>query len=219
MREHGGTISFACEFVGIGPRSAKCHNSTIIKMVGSFKNEFSGDKNLCGGGLPKVRDMIARRDYYPRPYGKILNLLNFRSVDDQPCTLSQRRLVQLPLHRFGLSLHDGELVGEGLISPLAGGPHLVQLPAKDDVLRNTNSDGNYRQERNSPRGAGRAPSRPIGGALLLLLGAALLKVALDSTDAPRNPAWLRAAALGIGLIAAVVICQGTILLLTGLWLL
>ncbi len=62
-------------------------------------------------------------------------------------------------------------------------------------------------------------SHPISGSLLLLFGAALLKVALDNSDAPSNPMWILCAAWGVGLVAVILVCQGTVLILTGQWLL
>jgi hypothetical protein len=56
------------------------------------------------------------------------------------------------------------------------------------------------------------------GVLFLLFGAALLKVALDLVDAPKNPIWLLVLAWGVGCVAGVLICQGTFLVLTGNWL-
>jgi hypothetical protein len=58
----------------------------------------------------------------------------------------------------------------------------------------------------------------IGGAFMILFGAALVAIALKLTDAPRNPIWLLSIAGGIWLIASVLVWQGMCLVLTGQWL-
>jgi hypothetical protein len=52
-----------------------------------------------------------------------------------------------------------------------------------------------------------------------LFGAALLKIAFDCCDAPRNPIWVSVAALALAPVAAGLIVQGMVLILGGEWLL
>ena len=54
--------------------------------------------------------------------------------------------------------------------------------------------------------------------LLGLLGAALLKVAFNIVDAPRNPAWVWIIAGLLGMLAAFLIIQAMVLMLGGEWL-
>jgi hypothetical protein len=54
---------------------------------------------------------------------------------------------------------------------------------------------------------------------MIILGAALFAVGLKYADAPNNPFWLPGGAWGIWIVAFVLVCQGTVFLLTGEWLL
>jgi hypothetical protein len=127
--------------------------------------------------------------------------------------------AKLSLHRIGLGLYDGELSGEGSVSSLARCAHLVHLTTEDNVLRNAHTDGGQGKNGNHPRSAGSTPRSFIGGAFMICFGAALVAIALKLTDAPRNPIWLLAIAAGLWLISAVLVCQGTVLILAGEWLL
>lgn len=96
--------------------------------------------------------------------------------------------------------------------------HDRQLATEDDVLRHSDADSYKRQKGDSPSGSSRTSGHTIGGVLFLLFGAALLKVALDLTDAPKNPIWLFMGAWRLGAAGSLIICQGTILGMTGDWL-
>jgi hypothetical protein len=118
-----------------------------------------------------------------------------------------------------------QLVSGAFVTAFPGGlhfaklsPHGGQLLVKNEILRNSGSRYDDSQNDNHPGSSGRTPGGSIGGTLMLLFGAAFLKVALDSTDAPRNPIWLTLSACGVGLVAVILICQGTVLLLAGRWL-
>jgi hypothetical protein len=97
--------------------------------------------------------------------------------------------------------------------------HDRQLFAKDKILR----DGGAREYRREDGGSYSGPSgfrgRPVPGALMIILGAALFAVGLKYADAPNNPFWLPGGAWGIWIVAFVLVCQGTVFLLTGEWLL
>jgi hypothetical protein len=84
-------------------------------------------------------------------------------------------------------------------------------------LQSTYEDSGDSKERYGDSGVRRSARCTIGGALFLLFGAALLKVAFELTDAPKNPTWLLVGAWGIGAVASFMIYQGTILVLTGNW--
>jgi hypothetical protein len=104
-------------------------------------------------------------------------------------------------------LHFNQLIG-----------HNFQLGLENQVLQAANkSDG--QSEYGDKDGGIRGPSRSsVLGVLLLLCGAAVMKIAFDLLDAPHNPIRLRLSGWGIGGVAAILIGQGTILLLTGNWL-
>jgi hypothetical protein len=146
---------------------------------------------------------------------------NVISGSDRTLVLSRGSLhfSQLTLHGRGLITHEAKLSVHGGVATFPRGFHLSQLLIKDNVLRYANTDGRDCQQSDKPSGSRATPCRPIGGTLMLFFGAALLKVVLDSTDAPHNPAWLIGCAWGIGAVAAFLIGQGIILLMTGQWLL
>jgi hypothetical protein len=129
------------------------------------------------------------------------------------------QFVKLSLHRRSLRLHDTELVSRGFVPAFAGGPHFSQLLVEDKVSGHANAHCDHCQRSDDPGGPGRTPGRSIYGGLMLLVGAALLAITLESTDAPTNPPWLICWAWTLGIAAAILVCQGTILLLTGEWLL
>jgi hypothetical protein len=132
---------------------------------------------------------------------------------------SSFHLLQLALHCRSLGLHNTDLGGGALVPTFASGLHFVQLATEDKISGPSDPHVNKGQNGNDPTSSRRAPGSTVYGALKLFVGAAFLKVALDSTNAPRNPVWLILCAWGIGLFAAIGISQGTILLRTGEWLL
>ena len=204
-------------------RSAWNDPRTGISLPASCFHAFVGrqvkvsDQQVCGDGHILCRRMTDVTDNHLGPERNTIRIIGTKAgrldfFQFDPWPLSQIHLIQL-------AQHDIQLVGRGLVSTRASGAHLVQLSPVDDELRDTDKDRRDRQGRDDPRSSGRAPSRPVGGGLLFLLGAALLKVAFDSTDAPYNPVWLLRLAWGVGLLAVVAIGQGTVLILTGQWLL
>lgn len=108
-------------------------------------------------------------------------------------------------------------------SPL--GIHSIQLPLHDaklaiesNVLRGPDSDGYESEERYGPSRPSRTVGRTICGALFLLFGAALLKLAFYFGDTPCPRRDDRCLTWGTGIVAALLIGQGTILVLSGNWL-
>ncbi len=83
----------------------------------------------------------------------------------------------------------------------------------------TRPNGSERKNGDGPSGPSRTLGSTVGGGLLFLFGAALLKVVLYLTEESDNPGWVTWSAWGLGLIAVAAIAQGTVLLLTGHWLL
>jgi hypothetical protein len=87
----------------------------------------------------------------------------------------------------------------GLVRLHARVLHDRQLATEDDILRHSDANSYKRQKGDSPSGSSRTSSRTISGILFLLFGAALLKVALDLADAPKNPIWLHIGAWGLNM--------------------
>ena len=184
---------------------AKTPYNAHVYGINALNEKPGVDESINYGQFAKVGNFLIGANHNHRDVRDYINPFDCQVVAQQPWPLRCGHLVELPLHRLGLGLHDGELGGEGLVSAFTSRAQLVQLPLVDDVLRDTHADSGNSQECNNPGGTGSAPSRPISGGLLFLLGAALLKVALDSTDAPRNPAWLLGLAWGFGLLAVAAI--------------
>jgi|HubBroStandDraft_1064217.scaffolds.fasta_scaffold293520_2 hypothetical protein len=150
--------------------------------------------NVCAGNVSSI--------YFHQPYPR-------------PLICSQ--YTQLPLRSIRLGLHDAKLIRSSFVASLASNPHFGQLLVEDDVGGPSDAHRDQRQRPDEPSGPRRAPGSTVYGAFMLLVGAALLKVALDYTDAPRNPTWLTLGGWGIGLLSAGLIFQATILVLTGHW--
>lgn len=96
--------------------------------------------------------------------------------------------------------------------------HNAQLTDGDNRLRDRNSGRDYGKNSDYPGSIGSYSGRPFLGALLLAFGAALMKIAFYFGDTPRpqrNDRWLT---WGTGIVAALMICQGVVLALTGNWL-
>ena len=96
--------------------------------------------------------------------------------------------------------------------------HGRQLTIANNRLRDSDPSRDNSKNSDYPGGIGSYSGRPFLGGLLLALGAALLKIAFYFGDTPRpdwNDRWL---AWGTGVTAAVMICQGTVLALVGIWL-
>jgi hypothetical protein len=132
---------------------------------------------------------------------------------------------QLLLHRGSLIPHKADLVLGSGVSSFASSPHFGQLPlhggqlaVENEILRDSGPSRDNRGEGDNPRSPLSAPRRAIYSGIMGLLGAALLALAFEIMDAPRNPASFVVCAAGCGLFAAVLICQATILALTGHWL-
>jgi hypothetical protein len=104
------------------------------------------------------------------------------------------------LHHVQLSLHDG------------------QLPVKGDILQATYYQNGDREERYPNRSSSRSSGRTILGIFLFLCGAAVMKISFNLLDVPYNPVRLRWGARGLWAGAAILVCQGTVLILTGNWL-
>lgn len=96
--------------------------------------------------------------------------------------------------------------------------HNVQLSPEDNPLRYANSNSYSSENGYRPSRPSRTIGRTILGVLLFFLGATFMKIFFDLLDVDRNPMRRRFLAIGACGIAAVLICQGTILILTGNWL-
>jgi len=86
-----------------------------------------------------------------------------------------------------------------------------------NILRYPNADSYDCQNSNCPSRPSRTSGRTISGVLFFLFGTALLKIALDLTDIVKNPIWFSIGRWVMGAVAALIIYQGTILVLTGNW--
>ena len=134
--------------------------------------------------------------------------------------------LHLTLHGFGLIAHDLHLVRHRFITTYPSNSHLIQLaahngelPLENEVLRNRGSSSDGGEDGYPSGGSGGLFPSTIGGTLMIFVGSTLMAVRFKLADAPRNPVWLWVIAWTTGLVAFVVICQGTILILTGQWLL
>jgi hypothetical protein len=90
--------------------------------------------------------------------------------------------------------------------------HRVQLVTKDTILSISDGEDRDCQSRYYPGGPCQTRSRRVGAIFLLFVGAAVMKIALD----PSKP-W--PFAIGLWIVAAASIFQGTVLLLIGQWFL
>jgi hypothetical protein len=193
-------------------------NGLFGEMIQLLKYEASFNRNRRSWRMSEIRHLVFCESYDTGPNWELIDFGDRQITHQNPCALGQRHLIELPLHCLGLSLHDGHLLCEGLISAYAGGAHLIQLAAENHVLRDANTDSYNSQKGNKPSGPSGTPRRPISGGFLFFLGAALLKVALDSTDAPSNPLWLVFGAWTAGVIASAFIVQGVLLAIGGVGL-
>jgi hypothetical protein len=137
---------------------------------------------------------------------------------------------------LNLRTGDGVLIASGLgcifcrISGFFGGPdqiislfsgrlHLTQLLPKNDKLRDANSNSDKSKNGNPYCRGGGLSCRPILGIFLLALGAAMLATTFYIFDSPREPRWLWRIGWVMGISGPLLIIQGTVLFLTGEWLL
>jgi hypothetical protein len=78
-------------------------------------------------------------------------------------------------------------------------------------LRYANANRNGGENGYGPSGVSSVPRGAVGGGLILMFGAALLKLALYLLDAPRNPIWRRIFSWGCIVIGGGLIAHGTVL--------
>lgn len=122
------------------------------------------------------------------------NRLNLNVFYRQPCALFITHFIQCSLH-------------------------YMQLPAQRAILINSSDGSDNRSDGDNPGRSFGTSSRPIYGCLVIFLGAVVLKLFFEMIDAPHKPWRLACGAGVIGLLAVTLIVQGTILILTGQWLL
>lgn len=140
----------------------------------------------------------------------------------------QANICQNKFHRNLGNWIESERPGNARINRepwAASGLHLVQLAfhgsqlaVGDNRLGDSDAARDYGKNSDYPGSIGSYSGRPLLGGFLLVIGAALLKIAFYFGDTPRpdrNDRWLT---WGTGIIAAVMICQGVVLALTGIWL-
>lgn len=96
--------------------------------------------------------------------------------------------------------------------------HFIQLTGQNKKRENGNPGGYDGEQRNQYSRVGRSPGRSILGCFLFFIGAALLKVSLNMADAPRNPSWFWVCTWMVGMVAALLVLQGTALVLVGEWI-
>lgn len=140
------------------------------------------------------------------------------NVSAYPGTSFGFHFVKLPLHCCSLFLHDGKLFGGVFVPSLASSCYFRQLPIKNEVSGYRDAHSDQRQQCDYPGCPGRTPRSTIYGALMLLVGAAILAVAFNGINAPSKPAWIWIGAGGVFLLAAFFVIQGTVLLLAGRWI-
>jgi hypothetical protein len=140
------------------------------------------------------------------------NILKIRPEKKDPTIGAE---LQRGLYLILSEMHPGPLVGFHRIQLAL---HDSQLPIKREILQSSNANRNGSEDRYRNGSPHRISGGSILGFFFLLIGAALMKTAFYLADAPRNPMGIVVFAWGIGLAAALIIWQGTILILTGNWL-
>jgi len=96
--------------------------------------------------------------------------------------------------------------------------HSNQLVTEGAVLKNANSNGYESRTRYDHRGPSRSMGKTILGFFLLALGFPLLALAFYFDDTPRPQREDRWLTWGTGLVAGLLIAQGTALALSENWL-
>jgi hypothetical protein len=92
-----------------------------------------------------------------------------------------------------------------------------QLSVADNSLGNSGPGSNYREYSNPSSRGSRDARRPFLGCFLAAFGAVLMKLSFYFGDTPRPKRDDRWLTWGTGVIAAFLIAQGTVLALTGFW--
>lgn len=96
--------------------------------------------------------------------------------------------------------------------------HLIELKSVDKILQETDSYQSDSQKGETPSGSGRSFGKLFYGGFFLLIGAALMNIALKIVDPPFNPPLIVIVALVVGVIASIAIVQGMFLIFMGDWL-
>jgi hypothetical protein len=158
--------------------------------------------------------LVSPRDFYiaARDFGVGLPIVEYvnRAVDQLP---SFKKLLPLVLYSSEAKAHvrtmsEGELF-----------LHRRELLIEDDVLRDGRPSSHKRQDSYEPSRSGRTEGSAIRGTVFALFGAASLVIAFYFIDGPRDPRWLRRLGRLLSLGSAFLIVQGTVLALTGEWIL
>lgn len=131
---------------------------------------------------------------------------------------------EINLSNGGRSRHLGSVsrlfgVGEQSLSVSAASSHLIQSSIHDDCSRNADSDRQKREKCNDPRRNSIDPRRLIDGILMIAIGSSVLLILAIFVNRIADPILFYATFFGGFLCGGVVIVQGGVLFLTGVWFL
>lgn len=144
-RQYGITIASQNTAIFVnGLRSAKPSHCIGVEFIKELKDKRRFYINCSGGRVSEVCDLVSGKSRDPGSNWELLDAGDRQAVNQQPRPLSQRHLIQLPLHDLCLVTHDAELVIYGSIVAPARDLHFGKLQYRSEEQRSGESSDNAR---------------------------------------------------------------------------